>query len=156
MHRKLLLSTLLIAVAAFAQDAKPDFSGTWKLNAAKSDFGQMPPPNSRTDKIEHKEPQVKESVSMVSDQGEMQWDLTYTTDGKESKGPGIGGQGEMASTAHWEGKTLVVDTKAKFQDSDVTIHGTTVLSDDGKVLTRTAHVAGPWGEGDQKMVFDKQ
>jgi hypothetical protein len=63
---------------------------------------------------------------------------------------------EMTSNGHWEGKTLVVDSKANFGGSDMTIHGTTVLSDDGKTLTRTAHIAGPMGEGDQKLIFDKQ
>jgi len=154
MGRKLIISLLLLAFAAFADDAKPNFSGTWKLNAAKSDFGPMPPPDSRTDTIDHKDPQVKESVSMATGQGDMQWDIVYTTDGKDSKNTIMGS--EMTSTAHWEGKTLVVDTKGSFGGSDMTIHGTMVLSGDGKTLTRQAHIAGPMGESDQKLLFDKQ
>ena len=34
----------LFAVCAFAQ--KPNFSGTWKLNVSKSDFGRLPAPES--------------------------------------------------------------------------------------------------------------
>ena len=154
MGRKLIVSLLLLAFAAFADDAKPNLSGTWKLNAAKSDFGPMPSPDSRTDTIDHKDPVVKESVSMSSGQGDLQWDLTYTTDGKDSKNTIMGS--EMTSNAHWEGRTLVVDSKANFGGNDMTIHGTMVLSDDGKTLTRQAHIAGPMGEGDQKLVFDKQ
>ncbi|HTP86464.1 MAG TPA: hypothetical protein VMJ34_05945 [Bryobacteraceae bacterium] len=155
MGRKLIISLLLLAFAAFAaDDVKPNFSGTWKLNAEKSDFGPMPGPDSRTDTIDHKEPVVKESVAMSSSQGDMNWDLTYTTDGKESKNTVMGS--EMTSTAKWDGNTLVVDSKANFGGSDMTIHGTMVLSDDGKTLTRQAHFSGPMGEGDQKLVFDKQ
>jgi hypothetical protein len=154
MGRKLIVPLLLLAFAAFAEDAKPNFSGTWKLNVGKSDFGQMPPPDSRTDTIDHKDPVVKESTSMSTGQGDMQWDITYTTDGKDSKNTVMGS--EMTSNAHWEGRTLVVDSKANFGGNDMTIHGTVVLSDDGKTLTRQAHIVGPMGEGDQKMVFDKQ
>ena len=63
---------------------------------------------------------------------------------------------EMTSNAHWDGKTLVVDSKANFGGSDMIIHSTMVLSEDGKTLTLQAHMAGPMGEGDQKLVFAKQ
>ena len=48
---KTLLGTLVVALLAgpalaARQDAKPDFSGTWVLDINKSDFGQMPPPQS--------------------------------------------------------------------------------------------------------------
>ena len=154
MGRKLIISLLLLAFAAFADDAKPNFSGTWKLNAGKSDFGPMPPPDSRTDTVDHKDPVVKESTAMSTGQGDMNWDVTYTTDGKDSKNTIMGS--EMTSNAHWDGKTLVVDSKVNFNGSDMVIHGTMVLSDDGKTLTRQAHMSGPMGEGDQKLVFEKQ
>lgn len=154
MGRKLIISLLLLAFAAFAQDAKPNLSGTWKLNTAKSDFGPMPPPDSRTDIIDHKDPVLKESVAMSSSQGDMKMDLTYTTDGKESKNTVM--DNDVTSNAHWDGKTLVVDSKANFGGNDITIHETRVLSDDGKTLTRQAHITSPQGEGDQKLVFDKQ
>lgn len=154
MGRTIIVSLLLLAFAAFAQDAKPNFSGTWKLDAAKSDFGPIPPPDSRTDTIDHKEPVVKESVAMATGQGDMQWDITFTTDGKDSKNEVMGS--EMTSNAHWDGSALVVDSKANFGGSDMTIHDSRVLSADGKTMTRTAHIAGPMGEGDQKLVFEKQ
>jgi hypothetical protein len=154
MGRKLIISLLLLSFAAFAQDARPNFTGTWKLNVAKSDFGPMPPPDSRTDTIDHKDPVLKQSVAMSSGQGDMQFDLTLTTDGKESKNTIMGN--DMVSNAHWDGKTLVVDSKANFGGSDMTIHETQVLSDDGKTMTSAAHFSGGMGEGDQKLVFDKQ
>jgi len=154
MGRKLIISLMLLAIAAFADDAKPNLSGTWKLDAAKSDFGQMPAPDSRTDTIDHKDPVVKESVSMSTGQGDMAWDLTYTTDGKDSKNTVMGN--DMVSNAHWDGNKLVVDSKANFGGNDMNIHGTIYLSDDGKTLHRDAHISGPMGEGDQKLVFVKQ
>jgi len=61
----------------------------------------------------------------------------------------------MVSNAHWDGDKLVVDSKANFGGTDMTIHGTMYLSDDGKVLHRDAHISGPMGEGDQKLIFTK-
>src|SRR5208282_4038267 len=37
----------------------PDLSGTWKLNAGKSNLGQMPPPASQVDTIQDSEPSIK-------------------------------------------------------------------------------------------------
>jgi hypothetical protein len=45
------LALLTLAFGLVQAQAKTDFSGTWKLNASKSDFGPMPPPDTRTDKI---------------------------------------------------------------------------------------------------------
>jgi uncharacterized lipoprotein NlpE involved in copper resistance len=148
----------IAAVAAFAAVAvaqnKTNFSGTWKLNTSKSDFGMIPGPTSRTDVIDHKDPSLKVSVTAEVAQGKQQYTVSYTTDGKEAVNslPGR----EMKSTLSWQGKSLVVDTKLKFQGNDVTVKSTWTLSDDGKTLTQSAHIGSPMGETDQKLVFDKQ
>jgi hypothetical protein len=46
-----LLTTVLTATAPAAD--KPNFSGEWKMDAAKSDFGQLPAPTSFVRKIAH-------------------------------------------------------------------------------------------------------
>ena len=86
MIRKLISITFLIAlplVSLLAQQ-KPDYSGTWKLNVAKSDFGPLPGPDSRTDVITHKEPSISNSVTAETAQGKQQYTVNYTTDGKEA------------------------------------------------------------------------
>ena len=45
------------SVAAVAAD-KPDFSGKWKLNTEKSDFGPMPKPEKADYVIAHKDPEL--------------------------------------------------------------------------------------------------
>ena len=56
-----LVSKLLILAAlsgaAFAAD-KPDFSGDWKINFNRSNFGQIPAPANYTRKITHAEPSL--------------------------------------------------------------------------------------------------
>ena len=54
------LTLLTLALGLVQAQAKTDFSGTWKLNTGKSDFGPMPPPDSMTQKITHQDPSLKE------------------------------------------------------------------------------------------------
>jgi hypothetical protein len=142
-----------VSVSASA-GAKANYSGTWKLNVAKSDFGPLPAPDSRTDIIDHKDPTLKAATSQDGPQGKQDYTMAITTDGKEATN-NAGGL-ELKSTGSWEGNNLVVDTKLKFQDNDVIIKSVWLLSDDGKTMTQNAHITSPLGELDQKMVFEKQ
>jgi len=143
------------AGAAATAGPHPNLSGTWKLNNAKSDFGQMPPPDSRIETIEDNEPAVKIDTALTGGQmGEMKFTTNVTTDGKESTSTIMGN--EAKSTAHWEGNSLVVTTAMQFQDNSIQIKNTYALSPDGKTLNLTTEFGGPNGAMQQKMVFDKQ
>lgn len=140
--------------ASLAAQSKPNFSGTWKLNVGKSDFGVLPPSNGRTDVIDHQDPNLKDSVSDDAAQGKQEYTLAMTTDGKEAinRPGGL----EMKNVATWDASNLVVNTKLQFQGSDVSIKTSWALSDDGKTLTESAHFESAMGETDQKLVFEKQ
>jgi len=134
----------------------PNLTGTWKLNVAKSNFGQGPAPASQIDTIEDNEPAVK----IVADQkggfmGDTNITTTLSTDGKPTTSAGMGGA-QVTSTAHWEGGSLVVNSKTSFQGSDLTIKDTLTPSADGKTLTEVAHVETSMGNFDTTSVFDKQ
>jgi len=156
MIRKLLSLTFLIALpvaSAFAQQ-KPDFSGTWKLNVAKSDFGALPGPESRTDVITHKDPALSNSVTVTNAQGKQEYTLNYTTDGKEVLNKI--GERELRSTLKWSGTDLAVTVKTAYNGMDVSAAGTWALAADGKTLTISVHYASAMGETDQKLIFEKQ
>jgi hypothetical protein len=149
-----LLFAMGAVVAAGQAYAKPNFSGEWKMNASKSEFGPMPAPSSRTDKIAHADPDLKVTSTAATPQGDMTLDLKYTTDGKESTNEIRGNP--MKSAASWDGDALVIKTKASFQGNDVTLADRWTLSEDGKTLTVSRHITAPQGEFDQKTVFEKQ
>ncbi|MGA3293331.1 MAG: hypothetical protein ABSE45_05015 [Candidatus Acidiferrales bacterium] len=134
----------------------PNISGTWKLDASKSNFGQMPPPGSQVDTIQHSDPALRISIDQ---KGGMMGDTAYaeslTTDGKEASWPGMGGS-QVTGTAHWEGNALVVDSKSSFQGSDFKIKDTYTLSSDGSTLTEVTHVESGMGNFDTTSVFVKQ
>jgi hypothetical protein len=137
-----------------ASGAKPNYSGTWKLNVAKSDFGPIPGPDTRTDVIEHSDPTLKVSTSQDGAQGKQEYTLNMTTDGKEAinRPGGL----EVKSIGGWEANNLVINVKLKFQDNDVEAKTTWLLSEDGKTMTQNQHLTTAMGELDQKMIFEKQ
>ncbi|HXQ27022.1 MAG TPA: hypothetical protein VN822_11485 [Candidatus Acidoferrales bacterium] len=134
----------------------PNLSGTWKLNLTKSNFGQGAAPASQTDTIVDNEPSVKINADQKGGfMGDTNITTSLSTDGKETTSPGMGGS-EVKSTAHWEGNSLVVNAKADFQGSPITIKDGYSLSADGKTLTEVTHVESGMGNFDTTSVYDKQ
>ena len=149
---------MMLLAAAFGlvqAQAKTDFSGTWKTNVSKSDFGAMPAPDSRTDVITHQDPDLKIKVNQSGQMGDMNYDLAFTTDGKECTNT-IGDMFKMTSTAKWDGDKLVIDSKGNFNGTDFTSKEFWTLAEDGKTITVDRHVASEAGEFDQKILMDKQ
>jgi hypothetical protein len=147
------VAILMLAVALPAL-AKPNFSGEWKLNISKSDFGPMPAPTSRVDTITHEDPKLKVATKQSSERGDFTSELNFTTDGKECVNDLRGNP--MKSTLKWDGDTLILEGKGKFGENEFTMQGKWTLSEDGKTLTVKQHFASTMGEADSKLVFEKQ
>jgi len=146
---------LFLAISALPAFAKPNFSGDWKLNTGKSTFGEMPAPSSMTQKVTHAEPNLATATKQSSDMGDFDMQAKYTTDGKECTNEGFGGA-PSKSILKWDGDTLTIETKGQFGDQEFTMSEKWVLSGDGKTLTITRAFKSAMGEGQQKMVLDKQ
>jgi hypothetical protein len=144
--------TLILGLAS--AQAKSDYSGTWKANPSKSDFGPMPAPDSLTEKIVHEDPSLKINVVQTGGQGDQTYDMVYTTDGKECVNHP--GGNEFKTTLNWEGDDLVANTKGSFDGNEFTAKDHFTLSDGGKTLTVTRHISTGMGEFDMKIVLDKQ
>jgi hypothetical protein len=144
---------LLLGAAAFAQ-SQPNFSGTWKLNVAKSDFGMMPAPENRTDVIAHTADGIQDKVSAKNQQGQQDFTVNFKTDGTESANKA--GERDVKMSAKWDGPVLVVTTKLDVQGTEIVIQAKWTLSEDGATLSQAAHVTTPMGEMDQKAVYEKQ
>ena len=140
------------SVAAMAAD-KPDFSGKWKLNTEKSDFGPMPKPEKAEYSVDHKDPQLNVKSTAVGQMGEVTNDVKMTTDGKEFINV-LHGQ-EIKGTAKWDGTTLVVTQKIQMQGAEIVVVQKWIMSDDGKSITQEVSITTPQGELQQKAVLDK-
>src|SRR5688500_18844230 len=95
-----MLAALVVTLCAATSTAqnKPNFSGTWKLNVDKSDFGGGPKPSPYIMTIEHKEPNIS---SIVTIKDGVKDTSNYTTDDKEIKVPSDC-CGETIFRAKWE------------------------------------------------------
>lgn len=143
---------LLGCSAAIAAD-KPNFSGTWKLNADKSDFGPMPKPERVDFVLLHKDPELNVKSTALTQAGEVTNEVKILTDGTEFTND-LHGQ-QIKGTAKWEGKTLVVTQKASVQGTEIVVTQKWTMSEDGKSLTQEVSISGPQGELKQKAVLDK-
>ncbi len=143
---------LVCALTAFAAD-KPNFSGTWKLNVDKSDFGPMPKPEKADFVIVHKDPELNVKQTAVGSMGEVTSDVKILTDGTEFTN-NTRGQ-EVKGTAKWEGQTLVVTQHLDMQGTTVTFVQKWSLSEDGKTITQDFNISTPQGELTQKAVLEK-
>ena len=147
--------TAAAPMASASTGATPNLSGTWKLNIAKSDFGPVPPPDSRVDTIEDNEPAIKlTSVRAGGPMGNGTIITNFFTDGRETTSKVF--DTDAKTTAHWDGSALAVNVKTTMQGSDVAFKNVYTLAADGKTLMIASHISGPMGELDLKMIFDKQ
>jgi hypothetical protein len=149
------LVTLALLAVSTGFAAAPDLGGTWKFNAAKSDYGQFPAPSSMTLKITHAEPKLTVAINMAGDMGDIAFTTNYTTDGAECTNQGFGGS-EIKSVVKWDGETLLMDTKGTFGDNAYTMKDKWNLSEGGKILTILRRVSSGMGDTDQRIVLEKQ
>ena len=153
-----LFGALVLTVSALAQGAMPNFSGTWTLDAAKSEFGPMPPPESLVMVIDHTEPTLKVKVTQKSPMGDVANDSTYTTDGKEnvntSRSPA--GDQQVKSTTKWNGRTLATSRTIEAQGMSIGVEDAWELSADGKTMTVTRQLKTPQGDFSMKLALNKQ
>ena len=151
------LFVLSSAGVSAAQDV-PNFTGKWSLDLSKSDFGPMPPPESMTYVIDHKEPAIKIVSTQKGQQGETTNERNVTTDGKDNvnKMRMPMGETEVKSTTKWAGKTLTTAFKLDIQGMALDIVESWKLSDDGKVLTVLREIGTDQGNFAVTTVFNKQ
>ncbi len=149
-RRIFVTAVLTLALATLASAQKPNFSGSWKLDGAKSDFGPQPVPDSMTMKVSHDDPKLK--VAQSGPQGDSE--MVFTTDGKEVTNQMQGM--DVKGVAKWEGEKIVVNNKLDLGGTEVSFKQTYSLKDGGKVMISDMHIVSPQGEFDMKMVFNKQ
>src|SRR4051794_5496505 len=149
---------ILLFAASVAAQATPNFSGTWTLDASKSDFGPMPPPESIVMVINHKEPAVKMTITQKGPQGDATAETNVTTDGKENvnRMQGPAGEQEVKSTSRWNGRALTTMRTIDAQGMSIGIDDVWDLSADGNVMTVAREIKTPQGNFSTKLVFNKK
>jgi hypothetical protein len=148
----LLVMVMALAVAglSFAQ-AKPDFSGTWALDAAKSDqMGARQGGGAAAAPAPIMIKQTATELTQEQKRGENTITTVYKLDGTESVNKTQ--RGESKSTAKFDGAKLVIKIVSEGANGPMETTSTWSLSADGKELTmlRTTQ------RGEMKQVYAKQ
>jgi hypothetical protein len=149
--KKLVLFVMVMALVgagfAYAQ-AKPDFSGSWALDAAKSDQGGGGGRGMGTGPMTIKHTATDFSITRTTPNGEMT--TAYKLDGAEHEI--TMGQGTAKATAKLDGAKVVIKQVRETPNGAMETTSTYSLSADGKELTMVSASA----RGERKMVYTKQ
>jgi len=144
--RILLIIVLLLAIAPTTRaQGHPGFSGTWRLNLDKSDYGDLQGPETRIDVIEQHDDHVSERVTAEGRHRKQQYTLLFATDGSETALPPetrMGSVTILRVSARWQGEALVVKQTLRFQGTPLVGINTYTLSGDQKTLTIAVALGG--------------
>lgn len=148
-------AAMLIAVLLAYAQPKPNFSGAWKQDNARSTFANLPAPISVTDIIVHKDPNIHLTQTVVGPQGESETsEHDFSTDGREESGKSRNYTEKTA--VQRDGSSLVFTNRRDYNGRIVVIREIWSLSQDGKTLTKQRITPGPKGEVKQTFVLEKQ
>ncbi len=93
------------------QSVHTDFTGVWKLIRGESDFGFLPTPHLRIDRIVHQDPQLHIRTRQKDANGDITIDRDLTI-GEEASEIIIRGRGRRVR-AFWDEAVLVVETSSE-------------------------------------------
>lgn len=117
--------------------ARPNFSGTWVLDAAKSQSSGSLPSAATWTIAQHGDTLITDRESTVEGAGAVKAHMVVGFDGKSWKNsisqPGIGDI-EVGMTASWDKATVVVTMTGTMQETEFVQTGRWTLSADGKSL----------------------
>ncbi len=152
----LTLSTAVVIPFTARAQSKPDFSGTWTMDAAKSD----PAPQGRGGGGGGGTQTVKQTATELSVQTEGRQGpqtMTYKLDGSKStnKVMGRGGEQTVESTAKWDGSSLVIETTRDMGGMSITTKEVRRLDNGGKDMIVETTAQTPNGEQKRKVVYAK-
>ena len=152
----LICGIVLLALAAAAETKPtPNFSGYWRLNREKSDFGGAPPPDSAGYVIRH----IGAKLAFDYTQESQTSRVEITTDGQEHI-TDSNDEAEVLTRAFWDGPVLVFEARQKARPAHPAsgIHWTShwTLSSDGQTLTIDRRITAPQAELHQVLVFSRE
>ena len=151
----LLLSIAVLVVPFIARaQAKPDFSGTWTRDEAKSD---PPVGRGRGGGSGHTIKQTATEIAItIAGRGGPETSI-YKLDGSESTNQTQSPEGPLTvkSYVKWEGASLVIETTREIQGMTITTREVRTLDASGNEMTIEATTRAPQGDISRTIVFTK-
>src|SRR3954465_13292905 len=160
-----ILLALSILIAPAANSVRPDFTGRWELDAAKSEG--LPPDIKQSMTVKQTADRLEVETKISGPQGDRTVNDTYAIDGKPAEfTPAVLAGGAKPKkgtrTANWSadgsGMDVIEEAELETSEGGDTIKGKRSwrLSEGGKVLTIEIDLAGERGPIKGKRVYRKQ
>jgi hypothetical protein len=130
-----------------------DFSGSWTLALAKSDFGRANPPQSLSMIVKQTTSSLIVESTLVDGRGTTTNGYTLNLSGKETENLIRGNK--VLSVTTWRGQMLHVKAKTQVQGTDIKTVDQWQLEEDGRILTIYRTATTPNGDVEQKYVYEK-
>jgi hypothetical protein len=137
----------MAGLPALGQSGKPNFSGRWELDKAKSDFGSGPAPKDMLEEINQEGTNVVVTTTFGTPNGEVKKQEKLRTDGVPTVNEMRGRQ--LTSTTQWQGDSLVTVTR---DGQRIVLTETRTLAKDRKTMM----VIVDSGSNQQKVVMLKK
>lgn len=134
--------------------ALPDFSGTFTLNRALSEFAFLKPPRMRVDSIVHAEPALAITTMQIDTNGANTTVRKFTTDQVPVTIEVLGKIRQLR--AHWEEPELVVETSWDHNGNPRVLTDRWRLSPNRQQLVVTRHQEMNGGPVRQRFVLDRE
>jgi hypothetical protein len=153
------LSCLTIIAAPVTGQARPDFSGVWRLEPGQSQMiggGGAPSDQQQiTWLVNHREPEIAVVVNVRDAHGSHEFSFRCTTDGREcvNELPQLNEVRRMS--AAWEGEILGMSQRATTPHGGFEARDRLSLSDSGQRLVFERIVVNDRGERPVRQVFRK-
>jgi hypothetical protein len=149
------MSLLLLLLASLvATVTTPDFSGAWRLDLSRSDFGELPAPQSMTTRVDHREPLIQVASSVTTIHGTSNTSYTYRTDGSPQTNTVRGTV--VISKAKWSKALLVVEVTARTRSGELRFTDKWELSEDRKTLIISRTMESSQGPASQRYVYERE
>lgn len=143
------------ARATSAPRVRPDLSGTWVLDTARSELGEFPgQPDARIDRIQQRGAVMLQTI--VMERGGKRDTTTYRYVTDSSRVVNRLDHREIESRVWWEGAVLRLESSMRMLVFDLWTKERWSVAPDGRTLTVARRVKYPMMEGDQTLVFSRR
>lgn len=144
-------------VASASVAPSTDFTGDWKINVEKSDFGMLFAPKAAAVKIAQEGATIRLAESATNAQDETnRVESTLTTDGTQCSGTLIATHYPVTGVMAWSNGSLTFDGGGSSGEVNFKVHEEWALSADKATIIITRHFSSDRGNTDQTLVLEKQ
>ena len=150
------VALMSLALASTLANAATDFSGTWVLDPAKSDFGAGT--GAAKSSMASVTLVIKQTPTILTTErktGDQTGTAIHKLDGSPSVNKTPSGA-DVTSTSNWVGDTLVTKSRAVIQGAPAESSDVRSLGEGGKTMIIEITRQAPRGEVKQRLVYNRR